>query len=180
MSENQSSADNQQGSLKFGYWLTGFVDGEGTFAISIFKNNTLKRGYQVLPEFTITQGEKSISVLYDIQNFLKCGKVYVNNRKDNHKENVYKFTVRNINDLINIIIPFFDEHNLNTYKINDFNLFKEACKLVYSKDHLLDEGFFKLVQLSEQINTKKSKSKVLDALRDYTLRVNVLNNFTKI
>lgn len=55
---NVSSADNQQERLKMSQWIVGFVDGEGCFSVSIFKNRTSKSGFQVMPEFVVTQGEK--------------------------------------------------------------------------------------------------------------------------
>jgi len=42
MSENDPSADNQQGRLDFSSWIVGFVDGEGCFSVSIFRNRTSK------------------------------------------------------------------------------------------------------------------------------------------
>jgi hypothetical protein len=86
-SENQIRADNQQGRLD-PQWIVGFVDGEGCFSVSIFKNLTSKSGYQVFPEFVVTQGAKSLNVLEELQNFFECGKVYENRRKDNHRENL--------------------------------------------------------------------------------------------
>jgi hypothetical protein len=63
------SADNQQERLKLANWIVGFVDGEGCFSVSIFKNRTSKSGFQVMPEFVVTQGQKSLNVLEDIKVF---------------------------------------------------------------------------------------------------------------
>jgi hypothetical protein len=65
-SDKASSAGNQQERLKMASWIVGFVDGEGCFSVSIFKNRTSKCGFQVMPEFVITQGQKSLNVLEDI------------------------------------------------------------------------------------------------------------------
>ena len=54
---------------------------------------------QVLPEFVVTQGEKSLSVLEEIKTFFGCGRVFINRRYDNHNENLYRFCVRTIKDL---------------------------------------------------------------------------------
>src|SRR3972149_4180991 len=35
------------------HYVVGFIDGEGSFSISIGKHKTLKRGYEVRPEFEI-------------------------------------------------------------------------------------------------------------------------------
>ena len=62
-SKNGLSRDNQQERLKTIGWIVGFVDGEGCFSVSVFKNKTTKNGWQIFPEFVVTQGEKSISTL---------------------------------------------------------------------------------------------------------------------
>jgi hypothetical protein len=53
ISDNVTGADNQQGRLD-PMWIVGFVDGEGCFSVSIFKNATSKLGFQVFPEFVVT------------------------------------------------------------------------------------------------------------------------------
>lgn len=106
-SENDTGRDNQQERLKTASWIVGFVDGEGCFSISIFKNRTTTSGWQVLPEFVVTQGEKSVSALQEIKDFFLFGRVFVNRRNDNHRENIYRYCVRTIKDLREIIIPFF-------------------------------------------------------------------------
>ena len=63
MSKNTFSADNQQERLRTQGWLVGFTDGEGAFTVSILKNPTSKIGWQVFPEFIVTQGEKSLALL---------------------------------------------------------------------------------------------------------------------
>ncbi len=52
-------------------WILGFVDGEGCFHVAVNKNSTMTLGYQVLPEFTVTQHERDIKVLYALFLFLR-------------------------------------------------------------------------------------------------------------
>jgi hypothetical protein len=68
--KNVTRADDQQERLELANWIVGFVDGEGCFSVSIFKNRTSKSGFQVMPEFVVTQGHKSLHVLEEIKNFL--------------------------------------------------------------------------------------------------------------
>ena len=58
-SKNAINADNQQERLKNVGWVIGYVDGEGCFSISLFRNKTTKFGWQVFPEFVVTQGAQS-------------------------------------------------------------------------------------------------------------------------
>src|ERR1700721_955437 len=104
-SDNQLRADNQQGRLD-PLWIVGFVDGEGCFSISILKKVTAKSGFQVFPEFVVTQGAKSLDVLEKLQSFFQCGKIYENRRADNHRENLYRYCVGSSSDIQDKKIPF--------------------------------------------------------------------------
>lgn len=147
-SKNAIGGDNQQERLKTIGWIVGFTDGEGCFSISVFKNKTTKNGWQIFPEFVVTQGEKSREVLELIKNFFKCGGIYINRRYDNHNENLYRFCVRNLKDLRNIIIPFFELNNLRSAKSKDFESFRKVVLLMNNKEHLTSEGFNKILEIA--------------------------------
>ena len=134
------SADDQQERLKFLGWIVGFVDGEGCFSVSVFKNRTSRSGFQVMPEFVVTQGQKSRDSLERIQKFFGCGAIYINRRYDNHKENIYRYCVRNFKDINEKIIPFFKANPLLTYKKNDFELFCKVVKMIKMRQHLTADG----------------------------------------
>lgn len=146
-SNNVFGADNQQERLKMSGWIVGFVDGEGCFSVSVFKNHTTRSGYQVMPEFVITQGQKSISSLEEIKNFFGCGSIYINRRYDNHREHIYRYCVRSLKDLRQIIIPFFQANQLKTHKRKDFELFCQVVEMVYNQEHLKAEGLKRILNL---------------------------------
>ena len=156
-SNNLTSGENQQERLN-PYWLVGFTDGEGCFSISIFKNKTLKSGYQVFPEFVLTQGAKSLEILEKIQNFFECGRIYENKRYDNHRESLYKYCVRNKTDLLEKICPFFNKYLLQTAKNNDFELFKQGLKIIKNGEHLTDKGFMKIQEIASRMNRQKPRN----------------------
>ncbi len=156
-SENASGADNQQERLDFASWIVGFVDGEGCFTISIINNSTTKFGKQIFPEFVITQGAKSLKVLKQIKKFFNCGSLILNKRYDNHNENLYRYCVRSVEDLREIIIPFFNRQQLQTEKRKDFVIFKRAINLMSKKQHLTEKGWKKILVLASQMNRKKKR-----------------------
>ena len=106
-SDNVSGADNQQERPETIGWVVGFVDGEGCFSIAIQRCRMVKLGWQVFPEFVVTQGAKSLAALETLQQFFGCGRIHINRRYDNHKENLYRYCVRAVADLRNRIVPFF-------------------------------------------------------------------------
>ena len=150
-------ADNQQERLKMASWISGFTDGEGSFVISVIKNPTTRFGKQIFPEFVITQGAKSLSALEAIRNFFDCGSIVLNKRYDNHNEDIYRYCVRSISELQEIVIPFFEEFPLKTYKQNDFILFKQILEMMSEKQHLQLGGWNRILELASQTNRKKNR-----------------------
>ena len=55
-------------------WLTGFIDGEGSFLISIFQNQN-KVGWAVKPEFEISLHARDKVLLENIQNYFQIGNI---------------------------------------------------------------------------------------------------------
>lgn len=135
-------------------WITGFVDGEGSFLISIFRNTTTASGWQVFPEFVVTQGAKSLHALEAIESFFGCGKIFINRRHDNHHEPIYRFCIRNVKDLREMIIPFFERNRLRTAKLEDFKKFRQVLGLMVRNTHLKEEGLGRIRAIAETMNRK--------------------------
>lgn len=140
-------------------WISGFVDGEGTFYVGFNKQPTMKVGVQVLPEFRIVQHKRDIKLLYALKDFFKTGVVRVN-----HDER-YELRVRNIDHLSKIIIPFFEKYPLITQKRFDFIKFKKIVMLMNKKQHLTKEGVCKLIDISAKMN-RADKQKALQLKRE--------------
>ena len=177
-SNNATSADNQQERLiKLG-WILGFVDGEGCFSLGVVKQTDkeeearkrkgYKLGIQISHEFVVTQGEKSKSSLLDIKDFFGVGNLYINKRYDNHKEHLYRYTVRKREDLLNIIIPFFEKNHLRTQKSKDFEIFAKGVKMMSQNEHFTKSGLIKIIQMTEGMNHHKSKQHIIGILRNQT------------
>src|SRR3989344_1556033 len=156
-SDKGSSADNQQERQDYYLgWVVGFVDGEGCFSVGIFRNRILKNGWQVFPEFVVTQGEKSLFALEELQQFFGCGKIFINKRYDNHREPLYRYCVRSTKDIREKIIPFFRKYPLRTAKQNDFERFVKIISMMGQKIHLSKRGMKIIARIVEQMNRKKS------------------------
>jgi len=138
-------------------WVVGFVDGEGCFSVSLHKNPTTKLGWQIMPEFVVTQGEKSLNSLKKLKKFFGCGNIFVNKRYDNHKENLYRYCVRSHLDLKESIVPFFERNELQTGKYKDFTIFADIIKLIAKKKHLSEKGIKEIILLATKMNTGKRK-----------------------
>ena len=178
MSEKVSYAENQQERLMKIGWIIGFVDGEGCFSINLVKQpdrkdtNRIRKGYktgfQVMHEFAVTQGVSSLKSLRMIQDFFGIGSLYINKRYDNHKEHLYRYCVRKREDIVNVIIPFFERYTLQTAKNENFKLFAETMREIAQDKHLTKEGLIKIAERLQLMNHKKDRSEIIRILRNQT------------
>ncbi len=146
--------DNQQERLEIASWICGFVDGEGCFSVSIIRNATTSSGWQVFPEFVVTQGEKSRAALELIKNFFSCGQIHINRRHDNHREALLRYCVRSQKELRERIIPFFEKYSLRTEKAKDFQKFAEILELMKNGIHLVKDGREHIAHMIQTMNRK--------------------------
>jgi hypothetical protein len=153
---------NQQERLRIEGWIVGFTDGEGCFSVSIFRNQTTKMGWQVFPEFVITQGKRSLPALKIYLQYFGCGKIFVNKRYDNHHEHLYRYCVRSLKDLREKIIPFFRKNQLRTNKQKDFEMFSEIIETMMLKKHLSVKGLHLIAHKIERMN-RKTPSQFLES-----------------
>lgn len=116
-------------------WICGFVDGEGSFCVSINFKKSISCGIEVKPSFSVSQKAHSLESLKILHNFFKCGGI-----KYSNNDGTYKYEIRNIEDLNLYILPFFRKHPLSTKKREDFLIFDEICQLILSGQHLNKEG----------------------------------------
>jgi len=154
-SDNPSSADNQQERPLAAEWVVGFVDGEGCFSIPIFKNKSCRSGWQVQPEFAVVQGERSVSVLHALEDFFGCGVVSVNRRRDNHRQDMWRYSVRRLEDLQKRIIPFFEANPLRTAKACDFAGFATVIAMMANGDHLRMEDLRLISEIAATTNRRR-------------------------
>jgi hypothetical protein len=147
------SADNQQGRLKSltPWYVIGFVDGEGSFHVALYRDPRMKTGWKVIPEFHVSQRSSSRSILDRLVKFFDCGYV-----KPNHKTNphdlTYVFVVRNREELLKKVIPFFGQFSLQTEKQKDFQLFKKIVLMMKDKKHQNSKGIQKIIKIAYQMN----------------------------
>lgn len=170
ITENALSADNQQerfpkNSECLKYYLAGFADGEGCFSISICRHKFARLKWKIDPLFQVYQHKDNAKILYIFKKILKCG--YVSKKGGN--PSCFVYCVDKTQELIEVIIPFFERHPLLGEKYNNFLLFKEIVFGLYQKQHLSKSGFIHLVELAFKMNKngkyrKNSKESIIASL----------------
>ena len=166
-SDNPFGADNQQETEPPAWhldpmWITGFVDGEGCFSVSIHRNPQAKltQGWQVQACFQVTQHQSSRHVLDALRGYFGCGRVV----SKGPQSNVLTFTVWALRDLDEIIVPFFESHDL-VVKRADFLRFASIVRSMRLKEHLSPRGFERVVRLAYAMNAHgKQRARSLDEI----------------
>lgn len=170
-SDNPIGADNQQGRLES--YLSGFADGEGTFSVGVTRRPDLRFGYQLVPEFRVSQNGDRASVLVLFRTTLGCGHIRENDR---HRatDKTLVFVVRRRQDLLERVIPFFERHPLLSAKRKSFADFAYIVRSMDAGMHLTWLGFEQLVRRAHRVNgegryRKISVEEVMESrtLRDY-------------
>jgi hypothetical protein len=132
-------------------WIVGFVDGEGCFHIGISRDPSMACGYQVLPEFTVTQQQRDLKVLHALKAFFGCGVVRVN-----HGDR-WCYRVRGQSHLRDRILPFFEKHPLLSSKRIDFQKFRRVVLMMEKSMHLHPEGLLEIQRIQRQMHQKKQQ-----------------------
>ena len=126
-------------------WVTGFVDGEGCFTVSIVKNKNFKVGWRVKPSFTIVLHERDQAVLKRLKNFFYAGKIYY------HGPQSIELRVQSIKEL-EWVIKHFQKYPLKTKKFYDLNLLILVVENMKRKEHLTLSGLQAIVAIRASMN----------------------------
>ena len=141
--------DNQQERL--GDYLAGYVDGEGSFHVAVQRNPSTRNGWQLVPEFHVSQNPERATVLRLLQSHLGCGRIQANARSGGRDRSLV-YVVRSRVDLIRNVIPFFERHPILSEKRLEFETFAEIVRAMERREHLEQEGFERLLALAIQMN----------------------------
>ncbi len=147
-SDKASGAANQQERLES--YIAGFVDGEGCFHVAIQRNPSTKSGWQIVPEFRISQDESRAKILTLAKVLLGCGALRQNHRGSN--DHTYVLVVRRRKDLLERVIPFFERNPLLSSKQEEFTAFATIVKAMERGEHLLTNGFERLAAKALRMN----------------------------
>lgn len=141
------------------YYVSGFVDGEGTFNVSFTKQKYKynNQGFKWLIHvcFQVYQHEDHRDILELLQNrVFHTGRIY----RKSSPYNVFTFTIDNPRNLSEKVIPFFEKYKL-IVKEKDFQLFKQVVNLILQKKHLTKIGFNEILEIAFKMNASGRQRK---------------------
>ena len=140
-------------------YVAGFIDGEGSFSISIGKHKTLRRGFEVRPEFEIELRKDDQEILERILVTIGIGRIYDCSYERYGWYPHAKYKIASIWDLKEYLFPFLDKNPLLAKKKKSYLLFKQIVLMVCAKKHLSDKGFNKIVKLRDELRALGKKAK---------------------
>lgn len=140
------------------YYVSGFVDGEGCFAISIGYHKTLKNRSEIKLEFEIELRADDREILERIKETLECGNIYdLKYDRYGWKPHV-KYKVQKLDDFQTKLIPFFRKYPLQAKKKKSFEIFCQAVLAVAKKEHLDPKGTQKFRKFQEKMRLDGKKT----------------------
>ena len=137
-------------------WLSGFIDAEGCFNVTLFKRKAMALGYQVKLRFMIDQKDS-----LDNMNFMKDQlNLFLTHRK------LKKGTIGTMHRIesnsfvkVPLIIEYINRFRLKTKKQDSFDKWVTVYELVQKKAHITEEGLSEIRKLSKEINIITSITK---------------------
>lgn len=136
-------------------YIVGLTDGEGCFYVNV---RPLDKRYQgsktgIETHFYIKLREDDVSLLREIRNYFRCGAVYYQKEKRKNHSACYRFGISSQKDIHEILIPFFDKHQLRSEKKKNYLIFRKIAKMVKEGLHREDISLKEILLLKSQMNS---------------------------
>ena len=147
--------------IPHGMWVAGFASGDGSFYTKLTQ---YKDTFHTGCVFKITLHLKDTALLEGLYDYLS--KYFPNISFNKYKSRINKgiffskqtvsLNISNIQDIGNIVIPFFDLYPVLGVKKMDYNDFKIIYNIILSKDHLSPEGLAQIQEIRNNMNDKRT------------------------
>ena len=128
-------------------YISGYVDGEGCFSVSISPRAKLLAGWEVRPSLSVSQNGDRAEVLHAIQAYFGCGSI-----RPDRSDKTLKWETRRLEDILDRVIPHFEAYPLLSGKRRDFERFAAVCKLMATGEHRRSDGLIRIVELVRMMN----------------------------
>jgi hypothetical protein len=139
-------AGSQQG-VDLASYISGYVDGEGCFNISLAPRSTLVVGWEVRPSLSVSQNGDRAEVLTLLQSYFGCGSI-----RPDRSDKTLKWEIRSLLLIMDRVLPHFRRHQLLSSKQKDFELFALVCEAMVRGEHRTSCGLSEIVRYAGQMN----------------------------
>jgi hypothetical protein len=133
-------------------YISGYVDGEGCFTVSISPRAKLLVGWEVRPSLSVSQNGDRAEVLRLVEAYFRCGSI-----RPDRSDKTVKWETRSLGDLVERVIPHFERYPLLSGKRLDFQRFAAICHLMVDGAHRRTKGLAEIVALAAGMNPSGSR-----------------------
>src|SRR3989338_425284 len=142
------------------HYVGGFIDGEGSFSISIGKHKTTKNGFDIRPEFEIELRKDDQEILERILITIGCGRIFDCSYERYGWFPHAKYKITSNKDLRDYLFPFFDKDPHQAKKGARYNRFKTIVTIVLNKQHLKPGGLEKITEIRSEMRALGKKARI--------------------
>lgn len=142
--------------------IVAIVNQEGCFNLQFRKDTKHERPksptyYHWKAQFVVTERKSETATLEKIKKTLGCGKIY-------ESKDQIRYSVQDIDDVKNKVIPFFKKHKLSEIKRKDFELWVKAVEIIYKNKGKYLAGwkkneFEQLLEVQKSVQRYKERPK---------------------
>ena len=144
------------------WFITGLIDGEGCFHVSVTENKNYKHGWHVQLKFSLGLHERDKPVIEEIIKFFNVGSINFE-----HGPKTIQYIVLSIKEL-KVILEHLEKYPLRTQKQSDHLALKLVYLIIKNKEHFTPEGLRKIVAIKASMNrglSEKLSVAFLDVVR---------------
>jgi hypothetical protein len=128
-------------------YISGYIDGEGCFTVSISPRAKLLVRWEVRPSLSVSQNGDRAEVLHAIQAYFGCGSI-----RPDRSDKTLKWETRRLEDILERVIPHFTRYPLLSGKRYDFDRFASICQLMAGGAHRRCDRLVEIVKLAGGMN----------------------------
>lgn len=147
--------------LHLGSYISGYVDGEGCFCVSMRPQRRIQVGWEVRPSFSVSQNDDRSEVIRMLPKVFGCGTI-----RPDRSDRTVKYEIRSLRFITANVIPFFERHPLLSSKQRDFEIFSRVCELMTEGSHLTQDGIIQIAGLVSRMNTSGLRRYTREIIRE--------------
>lgn len=145
--------------IGFGYWLAGFIDGEGSFNCAIYPSKS-GASLVVTPSFTLGLRADEKPILEEIHQVLGFGRLYYTKQYPGTQSPKWQWQCSSKSDC-QALVSTLDEYPLRAKKSRDFDVWREIVmehagwRLPGGKANLNEESLVRIQALSSRLRADR-------------------------
>lgn len=128
------------------WWMTGFIDGEGSFSLTVKDKGEEKKSFQ--PSLSVSQHVKNTQLFEQFKEFFNCGNLYAKKASNGEYKEI-QYQISSNKQIKENVLPHFEKYPLISFKKKVYEVWSESIKLLSNEPS--NERNEKLIKLRKRI-----------------------------